>query len=34
MHVPMWGIPMTLKYSPTLVLYKAFGKVRVEDIPL
>ncbi len=32
-HVPLWGIPVTLRYAPARVRCKKCGKVVVEDIP-
>lgn len=32
-HVPLWGIPVTLRYAPSRVLCKKCGNVVVEDIP-
>lgn len=32
-HVPLWGIPVTLVYSPARVSCTVCDKVRVEDIP-
>ena len=32
-HVPLWGIPVKLKYRPARVKCPGCGKIRVEDIP-
>lgn len=32
-HVPLWGIPVTLRYAPARVSCKTCGKVKVEAIP-
>ena len=32
-HVPLWGIPVTLVYSPARVRCLKCGKICVEDIP-
>ena len=32
-HVPLWGIPVTLVYSPARVSCPKCGKICVEDIP-
>jgi transposase len=32
-HVPMWGIPVTLRYAPARVRCKHCGKIVVEAIP-
>ena len=32
-HVPLWGIPVTLVYSPARVDCPTCGKICVEDIP-
>jgi transposase len=32
-HVPLWGIPVTLVYSPARVACPVCGKIRVENIP-
>jgi len=32
-HVPLWGIPVTLRYAPARVRCLKCGAIRVEDIP-
>ena len=32
-HVPLWGVPTTLMYSPARVGCRQCGKIRVEAIP-
>jgi transposase len=32
-HVPLWGIPVTLRYAPARVMCRHCGKVKVEAIP-
>jgi len=32
-HVPLWGIPVTLRHAPARVCCRTCGKVKVEAIP-
>lgn len=32
-HVPLWGLPVTLRYAPARVQCRKCGKARVEAIP-